>query len=461
MKYLSLAGLLVVLFIGASVFVFSNDEILRGTAFQSGDDQEHGATELDALSNVDAIEAAREVKALLEGHDAEIAQEMLDEGASEGVTNENTMTDININTNEPEVNEAVAMQESNIDLGDNNASTKTMLVAGGCFWCVEADLEKLTGVIEVVSGYAEGTNENPTYENYSKNGHREVVEVTYNPQVVSFEEILIYAMKHMDPTDDHGSFYDRGDYYAPAFYYETAAEKAIIDNLIAEVNANGPYDKQLAIDVVPRPPFWSAEDYHQNYYDGALSKLKYKYYRNASGRDDFILKYWGDDTDASLPWRETSSDATDAPWSDFVMPSDTELKNRLTDIQYKVTQKNGTERSFNNEYWDNKEEGIYVDIVSGEPLFSSTHKFDSGTGWPSFTRPIEFSYVTEHPDLLLLQPRTEIRSAIADSHLGHVFNDAPEELGGVRYCMNSASLKFIAKADMEAEGYGDYLYLFE
>jgi peptide methionine sulfoxide reductase msrA/msrB len=149
-----------------------------------------------------------------------------------------------------------------------------------------------------------------------------------------------------------------------------------------------------------------------------------------------------------------------ASWINFTKPSDAELKESLTDIQYKVTQKNGTERSFSNTYWDNKELGIYVDIVSGEPLFSSTHKFDSGTGWPSFTRPIDFNYVTEHDDYLLLQKRTEVRSKIADSHLGHIFNDAPAELGGIRYCMNSASLRFVAKADMENEGYGEFLSLF-
>ena len=354
------------------------------------------------------------------------------------------------------------MQSVETNKNMNDVQTATMMVAGGCFWCVEADLEKLPGVIEVVSGYAGGSTDNPVYSDYSKGGHREVVEVAYNPSVVSFEEILIYAMKHMDPTDDDGSFADRGDYYSPAFYYENDAQKKIIEELIAEVDANGPYDKPLAIDIVPLPKFWPAEDYHQDYYKGALSQLKYKYYRNASGRDAFIEKYWGSDTAANLLWRNnTSATVSNQAWAGFKKPSDEELKAQLTDIQYKVTQKNSTERSFANEYWDNHEEGIYVDIVSGEPLFSSTHKFDSGTGWPSFTRPIDYNFVTEHDDRILLQKRTEIRSAIADSHLGHVFNDAPKELGGIRYCMNSASLRFVPKADMETEGYGYFLYLFQ
>jgi peptide methionine sulfoxide reductase msrA/msrB len=339
--------------------------------------------------------------------------------------------------------------------------SETMLVAGGCFWCVESDLEKLSGVIEAVSGYAEGVNDNPTYENYIAGGHREVVEVTFNPSVISFEEILINVLKHTDPTDDDGSFGDRGDYYSTAFYYETPAEKQVIESLITEVDTQGPYDAPLAIDVLQRPVFFEAEDYHQDYYKGILSKVKYQYYRTASGRDTFIEKYWGTDTSASFSWRTKAVSVNSGPWSSFEKPSVVELKKLLTAIQYKVTQDNGTERAFSNEYWDNKQAGIYVDIVSGEPLFSSTHKFDSGTGWPSFTRPIDFSYVTEHDDFLLFQKRTEVRSLIADSHLGHIFPDAPKELGGIRYCMNSASLRFVPVDEMDSGGYGEFLYLFE
>ena len=352
---------------------------------------------------------------------------------------------------------------TNETLEPESAATETMLVAGGCFWCVEADLEKLPGVISVVSGYAGGATENPTYETYKQGGHREVVEVAFNPAVVSFEEILIFAMKHMDPTDGDGSFYDRGEGYSPAFYYETSAQRELIERLIAEVDENGPYDRPLAIDVEERPQFWPAEDYHQDYYQGTLSGIKYQAYRRASGRDAFIERHWGEDTDASLEWRNNaqSGAATNQAWADFVKPSDDELRSQLTPMQYKVTQKDGTEPAFANEYWDNKAAGIYVDVVSGEPLFSSTHKFDSGTGWPSFTRPIDYNFVTEHDDWKLIVRRTEIRSAIADSHLGHVFNDAPPELGGIRYCMNSAALRFVPQDQMEAEGYGDFLYLFE
>jgi peptide methionine sulfoxide reductase msrA/msrB len=335
----------------------------------------------------------------------------------------------------------------------------TLMLAGGCFWCVEADLEKLPGVSTVISGYAGGTNEHPTYQNYAEHGHREVVLVTYDPKRISMTEILTYAMKHMDPTDDHGSFHDRGDQYAPAFYYDTADEKKEIEELIADVNEHGPYDTPLAIDILPRPTFWPAEAYHQDYYKEGVSALKYKYYRNASGRDDFIKKYWGDDTGPDLPWHHATT--TQHAWDSFTKPTDDVLKRTLTPEQYKVTQEDDTERAFQNEYWDNHEEGIYVDVVSGEPLFSSTDKFDSGTGWPSFTKPITVGAVEERTDWHLVIPRTEIRSKIADSHLGHKFNDAPEELGGIRYCMNSAALRFVPKEQMATEGYGDYLYLFE
>lgn len=434
MKYLSL--LFIIISIGAAGYYLVNS--LDGGTMQS-DDVSHESR----IGGFEAIEKAKDVRELLEKNNAQ-----------EPFTSDSE--NLPLLTNQEDTMKAVQPKDI-----VTQTDVQTMLVAGGCFWCVESDLEKLPGVIEVVSGYADGAVADPTYENYIAGGHREVVEVTFNPSVVSFEEILIYTMKHTDPTDDDGSFGDRGNYYSTAFYYETDAEKQIIENLIKEVDEFGPYETPLAIDVLPRPVFWEAEGYHQNYYKGTLSSLKYKYYRNASGRDTFIEKYWGSDTNASLSWRTSTTHSTSTPWNDFVKPSDDALKESLTDIQYKVTQKNGTEQSFSNTYWDNHEAGIYVDVVSGEPLFSSTDKFDSGTGWPSFTRPIDFNYVTEHDDYLLLQKRTEVRSRIADSHLGHIFPDAPASLGGIRYCMNSASLRFVPKRDMEKEGYGAFLYLFE
>lgn len=338
---------------------------------------------------------------------------------------------------------------------------QTMLVAGGCFWCVESDLEKLTGVIEVVSGYAGGTTQDPTYRNYGAGGHREVVEVTYDASQISFEDILIVTLKTTDPTDDEGTFADRGDKYSSAFYYDTPAQKQIIENLIAEVDKFGPYDAPLAIDIEERPIFWAAEDYHQDYYKGALSKLKYQYYRSASGRNDFIDRYWGaNGHTADLPWRNavsTNANLKTYMWTNYQKPSKEELKTQLDPVAYKVTQEDGTERAGTSPLDKNWEDGIYVDILSGEPLFSSKDKFDSGTGWPSFVKPITPDALTEHEDRKLFSVRIETRSAIADNHIGHVFSDGPKDLGGLRYCMNGAALTFIPKADMEAKGYGDFL----
>lgn len=436
MRYLSFIIVLIVIAAGGW-FVF--DQYLGGDSMRSTQSDRS-----ESLSGTDAIDEAKKAAEQLEGR-AQEADAMMHEDDSD--TSAEASAD--------------SMEATGGEESAALPSEATTLVAGGCFWCVEADLEKLSGVIEAVSGYAGGSNENPTYENYDDFGHREVVEVTYNPRVVSFEEILIYAMKHMDPTDDHGSFYDRGDEYAPAFYYKNDAQRQIIENLIAEVDQHGPYEDPLAIDIESDTTFWPAEDYHQDYYKGTFTQLKYKYYRNGSGRDDFIEEHWGDDTGPTLPWRSAPGDGESAFWMDFEKPSDEKLRDQLTNMQYRVTQEAATEPAFENEYWNNKEEGIYVDVVSGEPLFSSTHKFDSGTGWPSFTRPIDYNFVTEHADYKLILPRTEIRSAIADSHLGHVFNDAPKELGSIRYCMNSAALRFVPKESMETEGYGSFLYLFE
>lgn len=339
---------------------------------------------------------------------------------------------------------------------------RTMLVAGGCFWCVEADLEKLPGVIEAVSGYAGGTTENPTYENYSAGGHREVVEVTYDASQVSFTDILIVTLKTTDPTDPSGTFADRGENYASAFYYETAAERALIDELIAEVDENGPYQRPLAIAVEERPRFWPAEAYHQDYYKGTLSKLRYSYYRNASGRNAFIAEHWGEDTSPHLPWRDAARSQTltvadGAFWEQYQKPSAAKLQATLDEVTYRVTQEDGTERAGSSPLDAIYEPGIYVDVLSGEPLFSSRDKFDSGTGWPSFTKPITPEAVTEHEDNKLWMKRTEIRSAIADNHLGHVFPDGPADRGGLRYCMNGVALRFIPEAEMAAAGYADFL----
>lgn len=388
-------------------------------------------------------------------------------GSNESVSeaSESNVGDIEQQDMEQNNSEIMKNSTNKIDKSNSDQGAATMLVAGGCFWCVEADLEKLPGVITVVSGYAGGNTEKPNYNNYGNGGHREVVEVTYDPARVSFEDILIVTMKNTDPTDDEGTFADRGDKYSAAFYYENAEQKQIIEALITEVDKSGPYDKPLAIDVEQRATFWPAEDFHQDYYKGTLSSLKYKYYRSASGRDTFVSKYWVDSHSAKLPWRTKTSETktTDTMkmeknfWLNYQKPDKETLKASMDAMAFKVTQEDGTERAGTSALDKNYEAGIYVDVLSGEPLYSSRDKFDSGTGWPSFVKPIRPDALTEHEDKKLFSVRTETRSAIADNHIGHVFNDGPADRGGLRYCMNGVALEFVPKAEMLERGYGDYL----
>jgi len=338
----------------------------------------------------------------------------------------------------------------------------TAMFGGGCFWCVESDLQKVKGVFSVVSGYAGGRGENPTYKNYSAQGFREVVEVTYSPTVVSYANLVENIIKHGDPIDPNGSFGDRGKEYAPAIYYKTEAEKQSALAVIKSIDNAKIYPKALTITVIPTVKFWNAEEYHQDYAE--KNPVRYSFYRTASGRDLFIKKYWGnkagDFTASSAEVALNTSISTHAntkamnTWELYIKPSDAELRALLTEVQYEVTQKEGTERSFKNEYDANKAEGIYVDVLSGEPLYSSKDKFDSGTGWPSFVKPITESSIITKEDKGFFGTRIEVRSRYADSHLGHVFDDGPTDRGGKRYCMNSASMRFVPKEKMESEGYG-------
>ncbi|WP_172581320.1 peptide-methionine (R)-S-oxide reductase MsrB [Vibrio harveyi] len=344
-----------------------------------------------------------------------------------------------------------------------NASGKTDIatLAGGCFWCTESDLEQLPGVLDVVSGYSGGDLANPTYRQVSsgKSGHIEVIEVKYDPSIVNYEQVLDYFFRHIDPTDDKGSFVDRGPQYRPAIFYHNAEQKQIAEQFMMEIDKAMIYTKPLKAELIEFEKFYPAESYHQDYYK--KSALKYKYYRYASGRDKYLDEVFGEDRkDNPKTLRELINEKDlMTKLKIYEKPSDKEIKAKLTDLQYYVTQEEGTERPFNNEYWDNKEAGIYVDIVTGEPLFSSTDKYKSGTGWPSFTRPINPGYIVEKTDFKLVYPRTEIRSKFGDSHIGHVFKDGPKPTG-LRYCMNSAAMKFVPVSEMANLGYDDYLYLF-
>jgi len=317
--------------------------------------------------------------------------------------------------------------------------------AGGCFWCMEPPFEGLHGVRSVISGYTGGRDKDPTYETVSRGvtGHAEAVQVRFRPDVISYKTLVEIYWRSMDPTDAGGQFADRGTQYRPGIFVHDEAQRAVALASMRALENSDRFDKPIVVEITDYEAFYPAEPYHQDYY--RTHHDEYKAYRRGSGREGFLARVWGAD--------QARFEST---LQRYRKPSDEQLRAKLTRLAYRVTQLGATEPAFDNELWNNKRRGIYVDAASGEPLFSSRDKFESGTGWPSFVKPLVAGNLVEVRDTSHGMVRVEIRSKNGDSHLGHLFWDGPGDRGGLRYCMNSAALRFIPAADLEKQGYGAF-----
>lgn len=313
---------------------------------------------------------------------------------------------------------------------------KLATFAGGCFWCMVSPFDEQPGIEKVISGYTGGHTENPTYEEVCSDttGHYEAVQITYDPAVFPYKKLLELFWQQIDPTDVGGQFHDRGQSYQTAIFYHDEEQRELAETSKVELAASGRFQKPIVTEILPAGPFYPAEEKHQHYYK--KNPLHYNLYKEGSGRARFIKAHWKE------------------------QKSDEELRKELTPIQYEVTRNSATEPPFRNEFWNIFEDGIYVDIISGEPLFSSKDKFDAGCGWPSFTKPIRRMELEERWDTSHGMRRIEVRAKQSESHLGHVFDDGPGP-DRARYCINSAALRFIPKERLEEEGYGQFLCLFE
>ena len=332
--------------------------------------------------------------------------------------------------------------------GDNISETvtgkdnmKTIYLAGGCFWGVQKYFDQFNGVVSTEVGYANGPDKAPGYQDVcAGSGHAETVKIVYDEKQITLTELLKYYFMVIDPLSVNRQGNDRGVQYRTGIYYTSDDQFPEIEAAYQEEEKKT--GQKLAVELQPVENYFSAEEYHQKYLD-----------KNPGGYCHIPKNMFSLEEERKPEAEEGSSEQA----REETPETPEELRDRIGDLAFEVTQNAATERAFTGEYDNFFDKGIYVDVVSGEPLFLSTDKYDSGCGWPAFTKPIKKDAVIESVDTSHFMVRTEVRSSDANSHLGHVFNDGPAETGGLRYCINSASLRFVSYNDMEAEGYGDYM----